>query len=250
MLNKEGGVSQLCDRSGMELGPRTRKLVSGSRWKDDYPAKQEYADELETLLNFLESQGQCRSYIGRLEGPNKQRNAALMELRVALHLDRSGYPVVKWSPLGAGVNEGEFVVEGPDKRRVFVEVKGPEWESEVPKDELKAGRSRQPKYIDMEGQSIPPRYKSIQFAVDKAYKKFRDDTPNLLVIADHLFIPLEHETEFEAESALYSDSRTSPGYFSDRRYEKLGGVAVFWVRLGRFWISEDKQSLDYQMRLF
>jgi hypothetical protein len=174
-----------------------------------------------------------------------------MELRVALYLKVNGFPVAEWSPVGTGGREGEFVVEGTAKKRVFVEVKGPEWQSEIPKDELKAGRSRQPKYIDMECRSIPPPYKAIQFAIDKAYGKLRDNIPNLLVVADDLIVSLEHETDFEAEAALYSDSPTGPGYFTDRRYEKLGGVGVFWVRFGRVWVSEYKRSRpDYQMRLF
>ena len=200
-------------------------------------------------MNFTTSQGQWDNYIGALQGPDKQRNAALRELRVALYWERSGFPVLEWSPLGAGGNKGEFVVEGPAKERVFVEVKGPVWESEVPNEELKAGRSRQPKYIDGECRPIPPRYESIRFAVDKAYKKFRDDTPNVLVVADDLLISLEYETAFEVEPALYSHSPASPGYFTDRRYERLGGVGVFWVGPG-IWVSEDKQRLAYHMKLF
>jgi hypothetical protein len=201
-------------------------------------------------LSFAKNEGQWNRYFGPIRGPNKQRNGALAELRVALYLKVNGFPVVAWSPVGAGGRQGEFVVEGSAKQRVFVEVKGPEWQSEVPEDERKAGRSRQPKYVDMECRSIPPRWEAIQFAIAKAYEKLRDNIPNLLVVADDLFVSLEHETDFEAEEALYSDCPTNPGYISDRRYEKLGGVGVFWVNRGSIWESEHKRGrLNYQMRL-
>jgi hypothetical protein len=216
-----------------------------------YPRNEEERDESQRLFEFIRNEGQPKSYIGRIQGPDKQTNAALMELRVALYLKDSGFPVVEWSPVGACGREGEFVVEGPAKQRIFVEVKGPEWQSEVPRDELRAGRSTKPKYIDMECRRLPPRSESIQFAIRKAYGKFRHDVSNLLVVADDLFVSLEHETDFEAEEALYSDWPTNPGYFSDRRYEKLGGVGLFWVNRGSIWESEHKRGrLNYQMRLY
>src|SRR5436190_22763654 len=104
----------------VDFGPLSRALKNGSKWTDSYPAWQELADELEALLNFTTSQGQWDNYIGALQGPDKQRNAALRELRVALYWERSGFPVLEWSPLGAGGNKGEFVVEGPAKERGVV----------------------------------------------------------------------------------------------------------------------------------
>jgi hypothetical protein len=172
-----------------------------------------------------------------------------MELRVAKHLEDSGFRVVAWRPLGAGRNEGECIVEGPWKQQVFVEVKSPGWEGEASEDERMAARLTLAKHVDLECRPVAPWLK-IQYAVDKAYKKFRADVPNLLVIAADLFLSLEHGTDLHAGQALYSGSRTRPGYFADARYHRLGGVALFWVKFGRFWVSEHKQSLDYQMRLF
>jgi hypothetical protein len=217
-------------------------VISGARWTDPYPAWQKDADELEEALNFAKVKGQWDAYLGALQGSNSQRDSALMELRVAKHLEGSGFPVVSWRPVGADNNEGEYIVQGPSMQQTFVEVKSPGWEGEVAPEERKAGRLEQPKYVDLDGRAVAPWLK-IRYAVDKAYKKFRAEMPNLLVIADDLFVSLEHVTELHAGQALYSKSRAQPGYFTDARYDKLGGV-------GFFWLDVREQNVSYQMRLF
>ena len=50
-------------RSPVKLGPIASRLFSPVPWTDDYPASQEWADELETLLEFCDSHGQlARSF--------------------------------------------------------------------------------------------------------------------------------------------------------------------------------------------
>jgi hypothetical protein len=226
---------------------------SGCRWTDPYLGREEEKDELETLLEFAQKKGQLGEYVSRLRCPEKHRNAALMELRVAFYLEENGFLVVGWSPAGVGGHFGEFAVEGTAKQRVFVEVKGPEWEwqGQVQEDELKAGRSGQPKYIDMECRSIRPPWKAIQFAVDKAYGRLRDNVSNLVVSAGDLFVSLEHETDSAAQEALYSNSPPGFGYFTDQRYQNLGGVGVFWVTFEGICISEHGRGRPvYHMRLY
>ena len=65
------------------FGPLASSLLSPLPWKDDYPSSQEWADELERLLSFADSQGQLKAFIPRIgtELAN-QRDEALNELRV------------------------------------------------------------------------------------------------------------------------------------------------------------------------
>ena len=91
-------------------------------------------------------------------------------------------------------------------------------------------------------------WKGLRYAVDKAYseqKKFRENTPNLLVVADDMHVSLAHGTELQAFQALYSPIRTDPGYFADGRYERLGGVGIFWHEQ-----ELDKVGIGYHMKLF
>ncbi len=225
-----------------KLGLMGTFLKGISNWKDQYPAWQHYADELEELLAFVNAKGQRDQYIGALAGPNSQRDSALMELRVARFLEASGFPIVEWKPKGAGGNAGEYTVEVPTGLRVFVEVKSPGWEGELSQEERLSGRLAEPKYKDLDGRAVAP-WERIQFAINKAYKKFGVDVPNFLIIADDLFVSLQHAPELHAAQALYSSLRNQPGYFTDQRYEKLGGV-------GFFWIDSDEASIQYYMRVF
>ncbi len=65
--------------------------------------------------------------------------------------------------------------------------------------------------------------------------------PNLLVVADDLFISIEHCLQVSVPQALYVPG----GYFTDQRYERLGGVGIFWIdqELG-------KSEVGYHMRVF
>ncbi len=94
------------------LWPLGQEVKRGARWTDDYPAWQVYADELEKLLAFAQSKGRFDSYLARLRGSDSQRDSALMELRVARHLEACGFEVVEWDPKGLGTGTGEFLVEG------------------------------------------------------------------------------------------------------------------------------------------
>jgi len=235
-------MSETTGLLSVKLGPLGSLVKSEERWTDEYPAWQQYADEFEELLNWTKAKGRWSSYLGALQGPNSQRDSALMEIRVAKHLESSGFPVVDWKPRGAAANEGEYTVQGQSRQRIFVEVKSPGWEGEVSEVERRAGRLAELKHKDLEARFVAP-WERIQFAVDKAYKKFRGDTPNLLIIADDLFISLQHGTELHVGQALYSNLRTHPGYFTHQRYDKLGGVGIFWI-------DGNGANVQYYMRVF
>ena len=212
----------------VRLGPLTLSVLNSARWKDEdqYPAFQVYADECETLLEFARAQGQFDRYLGDLTASRRQRNAASAELRVAYHLDQNGFEVIKWKPVGLAPKEGEFLIRGPAGVETFVEVKGPSWQSELTAEEIKSGRTKQPKDLYLEARSIAP-WKAIQFAVEKAYGKLATSVPNLLVIADDLFVSLQHGTEMMVSMALYE--KHYQGRFTVPDYERLGGAGIFWM---------------------
>ena len=130
------------------------------------------------------------------------------------------------------------MIKCPSGKQVFTEVKSPGWESELEEAELKAGRAKQEKYKDMEGGAVAP-HAAIQFAIKKAYKKFDPASPNLLVIADDLFVQLETAPEMFAQQALYD----SGGCFTSSTYQNLGGAGIFWV-------DRDCDPLNYKLKLF
>ncbi len=213
-------------------------------------------EAFELLVNVRDKQ-QREEFAQRLRNAEKHRSAALMELRVARCMEEGGFPVIEWAPGGAGQSKGEFIVQAGDGHRVFVEVKSPGWQAEVMNwsgkkpNALQEQRLEQPKYIDGEGGATAP-WMALRFAIDKSYKnqnKFKNDSRNLLVVADDLIVPLEHGTDMQAEQALFSTVETDPGYFTDDRYEKLGGVGVFWVIPGIL-VSEKEQRVLYRMKLF
>jgi len=105
--------------------------------------------------------------------------------------------------MGANGREGEFTVGTPNGARIFTEVKSPSWEGELSPEERTNGRKDQGKILDGEARMIAL-WERVQFEVGKAYKKFRDDMSNLLIIADDLFVSLEHGTETQADIALYA----------------------------------------------
>jgi hypothetical protein len=227
---------------GVVLGPLTSTVLDRARWRgqDDFPSSQEWADEVERILSFAHARGQfTRPYLSRLIASVSQRDSALEELRVAFFFDRNSFRVLRWNPIGAKGMEGEFTISGPSLiQEIFVEVKSPGWESELSRQEIEAGRKSVPKYINGEARWFDPAA-AIRFAIDKAYPKFRDDQPNLAVIADDLFVSLQHGTDLSAWRALYGRD----GVFTNSDYENLEGVGIFWT------VNNDRE-IWYRMRLF
>jgi hypothetical protein len=217
-------------------------IRDGSAWttEDQFPSHQTWADEVERVLNFAQAKGQFEKYLPKLRGNARQRNSALAELRVAFFLFRNQFPVVEWEPIGANNREGEFTIRTPAGANIFVEVKSPSWEGELSDEERASGRKQIGKYLYAETRSIAP-WERVQFAVNKAYGKFRSDTSNLLIIADDLFVSLEHGSEMQADLALFG--QRNGGYFTNASKENLGGVGFFWVK-------NNLVEVWYEMKLF
>ncbi|MBI4664604.1 MAG: hypothetical protein HY735_37910 [Verrucomicrobia bacterium] len=225
---------------GVKLGPLTSTIRDGAAWstEDQFPSDQTWADEVERVLSFAQVQGQFENYVGALRGNARQRHSALAELRVAFFFSRNHFPVVEWKPVGANGREGEFTVKPPSGANVFVEVKSPSWEGELSDAEKTGDRKQQGKHLHAEARSIAP-WERVQFAVNKGYGKFRSDTRNLLVIADDLFVSLEHGTNLQA--GLYSVNNN--GSFTSAARQNLGGVSFFWIK-------NNLREVWYEMKLF
>jgi len=218
------------------LAQRSAKLLDGAKWKgrDQYPAWQCFADELERLLAFAEAYGQFSRFAARLQADIRERNSALAELRVAAELADRGFHFIDWEPLGAGTKRGEFLVSVPEGASTFVEVKAPDWHGEITgfrdvsrdpvRKEIVEARKREPKYRNGSGGAYDPS-SGIQFAIEKAYPKFTPDQSNLLIIpSDDLFISYQYEPNMIADMRLFGRD----GLFTDARYQRLGGLGMFW----------------------
>ena len=86
-------------RKVIKLGPLSEKLLAGARstghGHDEYPAFQEWADELEKLLEFAVSQNQFEHFSNPIsKGRAHQRDEALVEVRSAFVFSRNGFPVI------------------------------------------------------------------------------------------------------------------------------------------------------------
>jgi predicted nucleotidyltransferase len=225
------------------FGPLASRVKEGAKWDDAYPSTQAWADEFEQLLSVARDQDVFDGYLPRLQGRDRQRNAALAELRVAKFLADLGFApqADTWKPNGGPDSDGEFAVRSPAGSEVIVEVKYPTWQSELRKEEIEAGRTNQPKHKDLEARAVGP-WMAIQHGIRKASAKLDGEVPSLLVLCDELFVSLCTSPDLFAWQALYQEPRlvaTNPdhfesGYFTDSRYENLGGVGIFKVESNRY----------------
>jgi hypothetical protein len=225
------------------FGPLTSTVLDRARWRgeDEFPSNQAWADEVERVFSYAHAKGRFTvPYLSRLIGGRNQRDSALEELRVAFFFHRNSFRVTEWEPVGAGGREGEFMISGPSSiGKIFVEVKSPGWEFELTLQERGARRPPRPKLIIGEARSYDPQA-AIRFAVQKAYPKFKPDQPNLLVIADDLFVSLEHGTDMAASRALYSaGQRTTCGLDEPRLH----------IRCREPHVNGDYQRTDFHVHV-
>jgi hypothetical protein len=230
----------------VKLGPLSRELLLGARsaGQDQYPANQRAANELERLLSFAVAQDQLQRFRSPIsKGQKHQRDEALQELRTAFFLARNGFSITQWDPPGLSGAKGEYSIKA-DGQEVFVEVKSPGWEAELSPEEIQAGRAKQPKYIQGDARAVAP-WLQVRQCVSRAYYKFNDSQPNLLIIADDFHIPLTEDCE-QVEWGLFEKSTIlngEAGYFTNSAYEHLGGIAVFSLSL-------TPVDVEYAFRVF
>jgi hypothetical protein len=154
-----------------------------------------WADEVERVLTFLESEGQFDRFLPRLRDQNgEHRNAALGEGRAALILNLLGFTFVGWEPEAIAGKPGEFEIESAPNERVFVEVKSPSWRGEVWLDsptateEQKRERVDKEKYLESEGRFVGPTQACLRVIRENALPKLAADRSNLVVVVDDLFV--------------------------------------------------------------
>lgn len=204
------------------LGHLVRTIREGATWNDahEFPSSQPWADELERVLSFLCSQQMFSVFLPRLRGDSRQRDAALAEARVAFFFHRNGFRILAWEPHAGGSGPGDLEIQWRDADPLFIEIKGPTWQSELSEDEHRDGvRRRLPKYLDGEVRSLDTAGRII-YAIDKALPKFNPKRVNVVALASNLFVsPLD-----VPETRLF-DLLTDRLRVSTRRI--VGGVVLF-----------------------
>jgi hypothetical protein len=119
----------------VNLGPLTRAMLSGAKWQgqDAFPAWQTWADDVETVLEFLDVQNRLPTFLDMIQKTRsaQHRDALLAEARGSFHLHRHGFRILEWEPLGEGASRGEVLASLGWSRAVFVEVKQPSWQGSI-----------------------------------------------------------------------------------------------------------------------
>lgn len=142
-------------REEIRLGRLTRVIREEARWvgQDDFPASQDWADEVEQVLQHLECHGMFSKFLPALRADNRQRDAAMAEARVAFWFCRNGFRITRWFPQ-VTKRAGDLEVVWSDGPAIFVEVKCPTWQSELTKEELQDSRKFEPRYKNGEARSL------------------------------------------------------------------------------------------------
>jgi hypothetical protein len=198
----------------LRIGPYLRTVAANAKWRtaDEFPSCQEWADEVEKVLAFLDSQDQFERFLPRLSARKGERDGALAEAFVGFFFARNGFRILRWEPVVIQDRPGDLEVQWDTTAPIFVEVKGPGWESELSPSERSQGRASQPKYIDTEARWMAPAEK-FRYAVTKALPKLGLERPNLIVIADDLFVsPLEWEPLKRHVSSILEHFLREPAY--------------------------------------
>ncbi len=226
--------------------PLLHLVAQGAQWlgTDDYPAWEEWADEEERRLRFIKAEGVFDAYLPRLRSPKQRRDEARAEIIAADFLTHAlGFTITSWHPPGANGKRGDFLAKSPRSRRsIFVEVKAPGWETQIP-EERRATRLLQPKYPDDDETGGFDPLMPMRHAVRKAYPKFGYWTPTLLIVVDDLLVPLRAAPDWVVEAlhrpALRFNSGrlraggsvAEDGPFVSRHLQRLGAVATLNVEL-------------------
>lgn len=225
------------------------EIKQGSRWanKDAFPSTQEWAMEVDKWLAFLKEEKQFDRFLPRLKDAPKKRDETLSEISAAYFISKiKCCHIAEWEPRGEENQIGEFAFNVPDTT-VFCEIKSPGWESEIAKKDKGSPRLKQPKYINAE-ERFYNNARDIRNSVEKAYPKFKIDTPNLLIIVDDLFVSLNDDM-FGAKEALYYEQLKPPytdtkpnSCFANKDFERLSALATLNI--------QQSKQIEYHWKLF
>jgi hypothetical protein len=171
----------------VNLGDLTRRILERAVWSKQslFPAHQPWADDFERLLGLAADHGVLEALFPRLIA--REYEGVIAELRVAYFLSRLGFTLSSWQPVAVVGRPGDLEIVAPDGSHIFVEVKGPGWESELSAEEIDLGRQREPKFIDLEARAVDSIGPTLR-AIDKALPKLSPDRSNVVAIAENLYI--------------------------------------------------------------
>lgn len=215
--------------------PLIHVAAQGAQWvgTDDYPAFPEWVDIHERWFRVVHAAGGWDHYLPRLRMQKERRDEAIAEIAAAYFaIDRCGLRVLEWEPQGSGNRRGEFLLGLAEGTGVFTEVKSPGWEEEVVQAEGRGSpRLQQPKYINGEGKWVDA-VTPVRATVAKAYPKFPDTRPTLLIINDDLK-PRLNDSLILVKYGLYSPKvvggngyQVEDGCFVGCEYERLGAIGI------------------------
>jgi len=231
--------------ANVRLGPLTQRLLSGSKWQgnDQFPAWQVWADEVESVLGFLDRENRLADFLAVIKGARNQqhRDACLAEARGSYFLNQNGFRIVEWEPQGEGTTKGEALVSYPGSTEIFVEVKQPGWRGEflpqtaADRKRMSAvetaeryQRMKQEKFLPgvLEGGAVGSHHFAMSVVRRNALRKFTDQRPNLAIVVDDCkvtVVGIPSLSEYVQREFLHPAH--DPDDPDDRwTYERLGGV--------------------------
>lgn len=229
----------------VRLGPLTQRLLAGSKWQgaDQFPAWQVWADDVESVLAFLDRENRLPMFFTMIQKARtpQHRDAALAEARGSFFLNQNGFRILAWEPQGEGTTKGEVLASFPGSPEIFVEVKQPSWQGEflplsiAERQRLSPSetaqrfqRMKQGKYLPdvAEGGAVGSPYFAMSVVRRNALPKLTDQRPNLAIVVDDCKVTV---VGFPSLSEYVTHEFLNPAHDPDDpddrfTYERLGGV--------------------------
>jgi hypothetical protein len=199
--------------------------------KSVFPPHQATANDLERLFAWVDRHGQFERFLPRLRARPKERDAAVAEIRAAWFLEALDFEIASWEPYITS-QAGEFEIRWPGTPPLFVEVKGPTWESELTPEEQRGPRKEQARIIDGEGRWSAPSVEA-RAAAFKTMGKLTKDRPSMLVVMDRMFRSPAADLELADLTAVLSDPA----------FDGLGGILCIDASC----FKNDGCSVDYRV---
>jgi hypothetical protein len=195
-------------------------MANDAKWRyhDEFPSSQLLANELEKLLVFADEIRCFEAFLPRLRDNARARNAALGELLTAFYLHKRGFENITRDPPGANFKIGEWSATFSNSPAIFIEVKSPDWQAELSDAERLAGRKTLGKHVDLEARFVAPFDVLMDVILRNAVPKLLDDSPNLIITADDMFVSIVGMPHLEMR---FSE------WFAKPDFSKVGGIMSF-----------------------
>src|SRR3990172_7277016 len=191
-------------------------VFKNPKWQgqDDFPSSDTEKNEVNKWLEFIQTKGQLKRYLPRINDKKTLRNEALAEIGSAYYLEsKLKYPIAGWEKKTTGGKDVDFIIlAGSDE--IYCEVKSPGWEGELTQEERIKGRKNLLKYISGDGH-FTASWRQIRYALKKSYPKFLSHCKNMVILNDDLFVTIP---DLDINISLFDDGTThggEEGYFSN-----------------------------------